>query len=358
MRFELDETQQVIVQVAGEVLDSSGADLPDRVWKALGQAGMLSLAVPTWLDGDGFGVLEISVLLAEIGRRAVAVPALATLALGVLPVVRWGSPDQQRELLSGIVTDGAVLTAAVREPSDPMPSVPACVGSGSPQLTVTGTKVGVAFAEQAHHMLVPVSLAAGGAGVALIDPSAPGVTLRRTHSSSGAPEYTVELAGAGATGLLGGDAGGGAVEDLYRCAIAGACAVGDGAVAGALALTAAHVGTREQFGRPLATFQAVAQEIADVYVAARTLHLATVSACWRLDTDRAAGADLDVAAYWLASEAPTALRTCHQLHGGLGLDISYPLHRYSALTKDLVRFLGGTEHCLDRLGGRDVHRPV
>jgi alkylation response protein AidB-like acyl-CoA dehydrogenase len=152
--------------------------------------------------------------------------------------------------------------------------------------------------------------------------------------------------------------GGRAVEDLYRCAIAGACAVGDGAMAGALALTTAHIGTREQFGRPLAAFQAVAQEIADVYVAARTLHLATMSACWRLDTGREADADLDVAAYWLASEAPAALRTCHQLHGGLGLDISYPLHRYSALVKDLVRFLGGAEHCLERLGGRDVHRPI
>jgi alkylation response protein AidB-like acyl-CoA dehydrogenase len=129
-------------------------------------------------------------------------------------------------------------------------------------------------------------------------------------------------------------------------------------MAGALALTTAHIGTREQFGRPLAAFQAVAQEIADVYVATRTLHLATMSACWRLDADREADADLDVAAYWLASEAPAALRTCHQLHGGLGLDISYPLHRYSALVKDLVRFLGGAEHCLDRLGGRDVHRPI
>lgn len=356
MRFELDDTQQVIAQVAGEVLDGTGADsdVPERAWKALGQAGMLSLAVPTWLGGEGLGVLEISVLLAEVGRRAVAVPALATLALGVLPVVRWGSQDEQRELLSGIVTDGVVLTAALREPSSPLPLVPACVGSGRPQAVVNGTKVGVPFAEQASHILVPASLASGGTGVALIDPSAPGVTLHRTPSSSGAPEYTVELARARATSVLCGQA----VEDLYRCAIAGTCAVGDGALAGALGLTTAHIGTREQFGRPLAAFQAVAQEIADVYVAARTLHLATMSACWRLDTDLEAGADLDVAAYWLASEAPAALRTCHQLHGGLGLDISYPLHRYSALIKDLVRSLGGAEHCLERLGGRDVHRPV
>src|SRR5213079_345728 len=96
--------------------------------------------------------------------------------------------------------------------------------------------------------------------------------------------------------------------------------------------------SRQQFGRPLATFQAVAQQIADVAIAARTLHLATLSACWRLGTGRPAGADLDVAAHWLAEELPGALRTCHHLHGGLGLDVTYPLHRYSSLARDLVRF--------------------
>jgi alkylation response protein AidB-like acyl-CoA dehydrogenase len=355
MRFALDETQQVIAQVAGEVLDSTGADSPDRAWKALGEAGMLSLAVPTWLGGDGLGVLEIGVLLAEVGRRAVAVPALATLALGVLPVARWGSREQQQELLSG-VAGGVVLTAAMREPSDPMPATPATTATAD--LVIFGTKIGVPYAEQAHRILVPVSLAAGGTAIALIDPTAPGVSLSRTPSSSGAPEYTLRLEGASACGVL----GGARVEDLCRYAIAGACAVGDGVLAGALALTTAHIGSREQFGRPLAAFQAVAQQIADVYIASRTLHLATISASWRLGTAEPSGGDLDVAAYWLAHEAPAALRTCHHLHGGLGLDISYPLHRYSALTKDLVRFLGGAEHCLRRLGGllrgHDVHRPV
>ena len=72
------------------------------------------------------------------------------------------------------------------------------------------------------------------------------------------------------------------VRDLYQLAMAGACALADGAVAGALALTRDHVASREQFGRPLAAFQAVSQQIADVYIASRTMHLAALSACWRL----------------------------------------------------------------------------
>jgi len=144
----------------------------------------------------------------------------------------------------------------------------------------------------------------------------------------------------------------GAVDDLYQLALAGAACLADGALAGALALTTAHVGTRQQFGRPLAAFQAVAQRIADVHIVSRTLHLAALSACWRLDTGREAGADLDVAAYWLAEQAPAALRACHHLHGGTGMDVSYPLHRYSAFVKDLVRLTGGADYRLARLGAR------
>lgn len=352
MQFEPDETQQAIAQAAGDALRRTDADPPERVWKALAQAGMLSLPVPGRLGGEGLGVLEIGTLLTEIGRRAAAVPALATLALGALPLARWGTNDQQ-DLLCGLPTGDLVLTAALREPSDPLPAVPRTSATG--QLAVTGTKIGVGYAEQARQILVPVTLAGGGTAVALVDPRAPGVSLHRAPVAGTVPEYTVRLDGARATGLLGGSTDGRAVEHLYQCAVAGACALGAGAVAGALALTAGYVGTREQFGRPLAAFQAVAQQIADVYLAARTLHLAALSASWRLATDRPAAAELDVAAYWLAAEAPAALRTCHHLHGGIGLDIDYPLHRYSELVRQLSRFLGGAEYRLDRLGGRDVH---
>jgi alkylation response protein AidB-like acyl-CoA dehydrogenase len=343
--FTPDENQRVIARLAGEVLDAHGqfdGDVDQAAWKALGHAGLLSLPVPASLGGDGLGVLETAVLLTEVGRRVVPVPALATLALGVLPLVRFGSRQQQRDLLPPVATDGLVLTAALREPSDPMPATPATTVDGD---TVSGTKIGVPHAASAHRILVPARFAAGGTGVALVDPTAGGVTLRRTPTAAGTPEYTLTLDRAPVDGVLAADP-----ADVYQLALAGACAVADGVLAGALALTTAHIGTREQFGRRLATFQAVAQQIADVYIVARTLHQAVLAACWRLGTGRPAGTDLDVAAYWLAEELPAALRTCHHLHGGLGLDASYPLHRYSSWVRDLVRFVGGAEYRLDRLG--------
>ena len=62
--------------------------------------------------------------------------------------------------------------------------------------------------------------------------------------------------------------------------------------------------------------------------------------------------DLAVAAYWLAAELPKALQSCHHLHGGLGVDITYPLHRYYAQAKDLARLVGGAGYRLDRLAER------
>jgi alkylation response protein AidB-like acyl-CoA dehydrogenase len=322
-------------------------DRGDRaLWKELAQAGLLGLAVPGWLGGEGLGVAETAVLLTEAGRAAAPVPALATLVMGVLPVTRWGTRDQQRALLAGVAAGDVLLTAAVREPSAPAPPEPAATLRDG---IVSGTKTGVPYAAAASWILVPARVGSGGTAIAVVEPSGPGVTLRRTPSSAPAPEYTLRLDAAPAAHIVGGD---GAVAGLYQLTAAGACCLADGALAAALALTTEHVRARQQFGRPLATFQAVAQQIADVAIASRTLHLAALSACWRLDTGRDAGEDTDVAAYWLAAEAPAAMRACHHLHGGTGMDASYPLHRYSALVKDLVSLVGGADYRLGLLGDR------
>jgi 3-oxo-4-pregnene-20-carboxyl-CoA dehydrogenase alpha subunit len=303
--FALDEAQEAIVRLAGEVL-SDNADTPEHLWKSLGQAGLLSLAVPTELGGAGLGVVETGLLLYEIGRHAAPVPAWSTLSLGVLPVARWGSPGQQRDLLAG-----RVLTAALGEP-----------GIGTDR--ITGEWSVAPDVDRAYRVIVPTET-----GLAVVDPAGPGVTLQPTFRLEDAPAEPI----------------GGNSKALRAYAVAGACALGDGALAGALAMTADHVRARHQFGRPLATFQAVAQQIADVYVASRTMHLISLAAGWSLDEE-----DLSTAAYWLSSEAWPALRTCHHLHGGLGLDVEYPLHRHTALVRELVRDL-------DRLGADGVHRP-
>ena len=335
MDFALEERQQAVAGLAAEVLTA------EDPWKELARAGLLDVSPP-----DGLGVLEVAVLLTEIGKRAPSMQALATLMTGALPLARWGPPDLRADLLRGVASGELLLTAALREP----PAAPAtAVTDGK----ITGLKIGVPHADQSRLLLIPARLASSDPmimgsfdgpttetphdhGVALVRPDAEGVWVTRTPSSSGEPEFAIQLDQAPVEGMLG---GADCVRDLHQLAVAGACALADGAVAGALALTRDHVASREQFGRPLAAFQAVSQQIADVYIASRTMHLAALSACWRLAEGRDAAADLEVAGYWCAEQAPRTVRLCHHLHGGIGMDATYPLHRFSSLIADLTRFL-------------------
>ena len=129
-------------------------------------------------------------------------------------------------------------------------------------------------------------------------------------------------------------------------------AFADGLVAGALRLTADYVANRKQFGKPLSTFQTVAAQLAEVYIASRTVDLAAKSVIWRLSEGRDADSDLDVLGYWITSQAPPVMQLCHHLHGGMGMDITYPMHRYYSTIKDLTRLLGGPSHRLDLVGAQ------
>ncbi|KOS57487.1 acyl-CoA dehydrogenase family protein [Rhodococcus rhodochrous] len=348
MDFARDDTQEAVAEVAVGLL---ARDLgPDELWRALADADLLSLALPARLGGDDLGVAEVTALLTEIGRGAAPVPALATLGFGVLPVRALATETQQDELLAGIGA-GAVLTAALAEAGRAFPASPAAsaVPDGD-RHTVTGHFVGVPYAATARRILVPTA-----AGVIAVEPTAPGVTLTESPSSARSPEFSVRLDSA--PGLRLGDGADPAadVAVLYRLALAAVGAYADGLLSGATRLTAQHVSTRHQFGRPLATFQAVAQQIADVYVTSRTLHVAALAAAWRVAQDArstAADDDLDVAAYWIATELPPAMGVLHHLHGGLGVDETYPLHRYSSTAKDLARLLGGASYRLDLVGAR------
>ncbi len=348
MDFTLDDTQTEIAALTAKVL--AGEDTAS-LWRALADAGLFALALPPSLDGDGLGVAEVAQVLTEAGRTAASIPVV-TLASGVLPVATLGGVDQRAALLPPAATGESLLTAALHEPGAAFPLRPAVTATASNgSWVLSGVKTSVAHAEEAARILTPVSMP-GGTGVVLLDPHADGVTLTPTRNSAGTPECTMRLEDVAVADADLLDDPGDAVSVLYRFALAGALAFGDGLLAGALALTSKHIGERAQFGRPLATFQAVAGQIADVYVAARTVHLAVTSAVWRLAAGLDADAELDIAAYWFTAEAPAALAVCHHLHGGVGVDETYPLHRYSSAVKDLSRMLGGAAHRLGRLGER------
>ena len=337
MDFTPDPAQQAVADVVNTVLDR------ENTWEALVSGGVAALGVPDRLGGDGVGLPEITTALTEIGRHGTVSPALATLGFGVLGLLDMADEKQQDRYLDG-VAKGAILTAALNEPGTALPELP---GTRLVDGRLTGAKVAVPYAAQANWMLVSTD-----SGVVVVSPSADGVKLTKTPSSTGADEYAVQFTDVAVDSdavLSGGD-----VHRFNQLALVAVGAFAAGLVAGAVRLTADYVSNRHQFGRPLATFQSVAASLAEVYIASRTLSLASTSAIWRLAEGRDADEDLDVLAYWLTSQAPPAMQTCHHLHGGMGMDITYDMHRFYSSIKDLTRLLGGPAHRLDLVGAQCI----
>ncbi|MEW9556110.1 acyl-CoA dehydrogenase family protein [Nonomuraea sp. NPDC050783] len=336
MDFNLDETQQDVRRLATDVLAKEAGDgaagkagdgTGDRAAEErLRRAGLLSLCVPEAAGGAGLGPVEMAVVLREVGARAAAVPALPVLA-STLALARHGSPEQQRRHAGGLAT-------AVREPggalADPPRTAARRDGDG---WRLTGRKTGVLHPGPA--------LVTADEGLFLVEAPA----AAPEYTSTGEPAATLTLDGIPAERVAGPEAAADA-RRLYTAAIA---AQASGVLAGALELTTGYIRTRRQFGRALAEFQAVTMQIADVYIAGRALDVAMWSAVWRLGAGLPAEEDLALAAYH-AAEAVKALHTCQHLHGGLGLDVTYPLHRYFAQAKHLSHLLGGADAQLDLIG--------
>jgi alkylation response protein AidB-like acyl-CoA dehydrogenase len=339
MDFNLTATQQAVADVVTSVLAR------DLTWSALVDGGVTALPVPERLGGDGVGLSEVGTVLTEVGRHGAITPALATLGFGVVPLLDLAADEQQDRFLAG-VAKGGVLTAGLNEPGTALPDRPATTFVHA---RLSGTKVGVGYAEQADWMIVTADSA-----VVVVSPKADGVQVVRTPTSNASDEYTVtfsDVAVPDSDVLAGAEP-----HRVNQLALAMIGAFTDGLVAGALRLTADYVANRKQFGKPLSTFQTVAAQLAEVYIASRTIDLAAKSVIWRLaegrDADPQTSQDLDVLGYWITSQAPPVMQLCHHLHGGMGMDITYPMHRYYSTIKDLTRLLGGPSHRLDLVGAQ------
>lgn len=333
MDFNPDPAQQAVADVVTSVLDR------DNSFDALVGGGVTALPVPERLGGDGVGLPEVSTALTEIGRHGLVGPALAALGLAAVPLLDLASDDQQDRYLGGLAK-GSLITAALNEPGAALPERPATTIANN---RLSGTKVAVGYAEQAEWMLVTAD-----SGVVVVSPKADGVQAVKTPTSNGSDEYVVTFSDAEVDGVL----DGASARRVNQLALAMIGAYAAGLVAGALRLTADYVGSREQFGKPLSTFQTVAAQLAEVYIASRTIDLASTSVVWRLAEGRDADDDLDVLGYWITSQAPPVMQICHHLHGGMGMDIDYPMHRYYSTIKDLTRLLGGPSHRLDLVGAQ------
>jgi 3-oxocholest-4-en-26-oyl-CoA dehydrogenase beta subunit len=365
--FDLTDEQQATIDVAAKLLGDKAT--PDAIraveqaddlrfdrelWAAMADAGLLGIAVPVEHGGAGLGVLELALVLEEVGRRTAPVPALATLALGALPVARWGTAEQQSALLPGVVDGTAILTAALVEPLGDVlrPSVAARPDGDA--WVLDGTRTNVPAGLVAGTVIVPATTSSGDVGLFLVPAGAEGVTRERQDTTTGTPDALVTLAGVavGADAVLGPvDADGTALRWVLEHATVAACAVMSGVAAEAVRITGEYTTGREQFGRAIATFQAVGQRAADAYVDAQAIRLTMLQAAWRLAAAFPADREVAVAKYWASLGGQRVVHAAAHLHGGMGVDRDYPLHRYFLLAKQLELSLGGASRQLLTLGG-------
>jgi alkylation response protein AidB-like acyl-CoA dehydrogenase len=364
--FDLTDEQQATAELAAKLLGDKSTpealralehadDLRfDReLWRAMADAGLLGIAVPVEHGGAGLGLVELCLVLEEVGRRTAAVPALASLAFAGLPVGRFGSPAQQAALLPPLASGASLLTAALVEPiGDPLRPATAARPDGDGWV-LDGTKTNVPAALVADTVLVSATTPEGATGVFVVAADAPGLARERQVTTTGTPEGRLELAGV----RLGGDAVLGPVDEAgtvlrwtVEHATVATCAVMAGLAAEAVRMTGEYTSSREQFGRPIATFQAVGQRAADAYVDAHAVRLTMLQAAWRLTAGFPADREVAIAKYWASAGGQRVVHAAQHLHGGIGVDRDYPLHRYFLLAKQLELTLGGANRQLVNLG--------
>jgi alkylation response protein AidB-like acyl-CoA dehydrogenase len=360
------EDEQAVAELARKILEDQATnermkeleagDAPwdDTLWQALARSNLLGTAIPEPHGGSDLGFLALCLLLQEVGRTVAPVPVFPALVLGALPLARFGSEALKGEWLPGMARGERIVTAALSEfeSSDPLAPATRAETEGD-GYRLSGVKTHVPCALQATHTLVPAKVDDGSIGLFYVEPGSEGVILTAQKTSDGRPHARLELTGV----RVAGDARLDVPHDgvlvlrwLVERAVAARCMMQLGVTERALEMTAEYSRERIQFDRPIGSFQAVHQRAADAYINVEAIRLTALEAAWRLSEDLPAEEHVAVAKFWAAEGGQSAAFACQHLHGGIGIDTDYPLHRYFTWSIQIEHELGSARHQLERLG--------
>jgi alkylation response protein AidB-like acyl-CoA dehydrogenase len=356
MDFSLSEAQTELGGLVRKIL--AERDTPERQWADLASAGVLAAGLPEALGGAGLGLLEQCSVLTEIGRAVSPVPYLSSVVVGAGAIASFGHAEQQRRWAAPAGDGSVVLTAALSEEDGDDPASPSLLAERADgRWRLSGVKTMVPALTAADLIVVPASTA-DGVMVFLVSPSDDGVTVQPQSLTDGADagRLVLDRVGVEDSRVLG-EPGLGAeiVRWLVSVGTVGVCAMQVGVLERALELTADYARSREQFGRPIGSFQAVAQRLADAYIDVEAVRLTTWQAAWLLATpgspsDPEVSAAVATAKFWAADAGHRVAHTAVHVHGGMGIDTSYPVHRYFVAAKRAEFTLGGATVQLRRLG--------
>jgi len=365
MDFTFTEEQEAVGQAAAGVFDGmvtparvaeierTEARVDDDLWAALARSNLLGLAVPEDGGGSGLGLTEVCLVLEQQGRAVAPVPLWATLVLGAMPLAQWGTTAQKQRWLPGVVAGDVRLTAALTEAAASPTGRPAVRAERDGDGWVLhGTARAVPQAHLAARVLVPAATD-DAVIVALLDPTASGVTLERATTTDRQvhPHLHLDRSRVDDADVLAAPTGPGqAVTWMLERARVGLCALQLGVTEEAVRRAAAYLNERHQFGRPLSSFQGTMLRAADAYIDSECIRVTLWLAAWQIDTGRPAAEAVATAKWWASEAGQRVVHATQHLHGGMGADVEFPIHRYFLWGKQIELMLGGPSAQLAAMG--------
>lgn len=358
MDFSFSETQLAIGELAqqiltGEVTDElvvsaeANSTFDESLWTLLASSGLLGVGVPEGQGGIGGGAIEMCKVLIQFGRSIapapldVALPAVAVLA-------RWG--HKADDLIAQIVAGTSRATIAAESPAGSSWLAPQGRATKDGEgWRLTGWYPNIVGLADSQHVLVP-ALTDEGPATFLVDLTDPAATIETAATTSNRPAGHLTLGGATQAVRLGDEeTNRWTWERLALASSAVMLGVADEAVRRA----GEYVSQRHQFGRPLSSFQSTAHRVVDASIDVRAIESTLWKAAWHTDFDDDPSERtiaLHVARWWAADAGQRAAHAVQHVHGGIGADTSYPIHRYFQWAKQLELSLGAPGQHLETLG--------
>jgi alkylation response protein AidB-like acyl-CoA dehydrogenase len=346
-------TESVCTPEHQRELDGLDERFDRDLWSKLIDADILSTAAPESLGGGGFGVLEQTAVLVALGRQLAAVPYLESAVLAAGALAKFGSEALQQEWAVPAINGGKILGVALDGDMGDGPVQAQASGAG---YRLTGARTQVGYGPVADAFLVATETDSG-TKVFVVDAGADGVTVESLTTTGLGSVAHLELRGVelGADRVVGGTE---VVDWLTTHGTLGRSAFQLGVLERALELTSQYAREREQFDRPIGSFQAVSSRLADGYIDIKGLRLTLTQAAWRLSEDLPADVDVNTAAFWAAEAGHRVAHTTVHVHGGVGIDTDHPVHRYFLAAKQTEFAVGGATGQLLRIGRELAETPA
>ena len=331
-------------------LEQGGERFDAKLWSDLAQAGLLGVALDEAFGGMGFGFETLCLLVEEVGRTVAPAPVIPVLVSAALSLQKFAPGPLSEQYLPAIVSGDQLLTAAMIEPGNEDMTVPAAVAQSGPRgWRVSGSKQCVPFANRAEGVLLSAQ-SDEGLVVLLVNPGSAGVTCTAQQVTSGENQYLLEMAEADATLVATGESAQAMVRWMVESTAAALASMAVGLCDRMMRMTASYTSERQQFGVPIASFQAVGHQQADSFIDVACLQLVTQQAVSLLDRGHDAGEAVLIAKIWSGDVCHRVSQNSQQCHGGTGVDRDYPLFRYCLWARQIELSCGSSAELLARLG--------